>query len=382
MRVYSFVIALLFLISCSESTVKISGNFNGLPDKENIYLELVSTKGQKIVDSTQTKKGGFVFKVKLDKGQPAIYNIRHKEHIIPLLVSEGDRIKLSALGNISQNYTVDGSPGSSLMHEITHIMNDGAASLDSLTNIYTKVLGGDDSLRQKLAAEYAQQYYKIKRDQIRFIVTNPGSLAAMYALYQRLPNDNVLFNGDNDIVYFRLVADSLGAVIPNSPYVISLRKEIDNFSSNMSIGQMIEQAAESATISNFPDLELSDMYGKKVKLSSLNGKVILLDFWSAASADSRMANAELKEAYEELADEGFEVYQVSLDTSKPLWVTTVQDQKLPWISVCDFRGANSSAARLYNIQSLPANFLIDRTGRIAAKNVPRSAIVAKVKQLL
>lgn len=381
MKVYGFVVALLFFISCSTNNITIKGTFNSVPNEENIYLELVSTGGQQITDTAQIKNGSFKFKVDLTNGEPAIYNIRYKNQIIPLLVSSGDNIKLNALGNISQTYIVEGSEGSKLMREITYIMNSGAATLDSITNIYSKLSGDNDSLRRVLASQYAQNYYKVKREQIRFIVTNPGSLASLYALYQRLPNDQVLFNGENDVVYFRLVADSLSVSQPSSPYLQSLQKEIAASSSNINLSQLIEDAHKNSS-TGYPDIEMSDMYGKKIKLSSLSGKVILLDFWSAASPASRMVNAELKEIYERLAPNGFEIYQISLDESKPLWVTTVQDQKLPWVSVSDFRGTASPSARIYNVKSLPCNFLISRDGTIVSKNLTGSTLEAKVKQLL
>ena len=87
------------------------------------------------------------------------------------------------------------------------------------------------------------------------------------------------------------------------------------------------QAAETAAGSEYPDLELMDIYGKKIRLSSLAGKVILLDFWSAELGSSNTLNADLKEIYRKYADApvGFEVYQVAIDTSKAIWITAVQE---------------------------------------------------------
>ena len=120
---------------------------------------------------------------------------------------------------------------------------------------------------------------------------------------------------------------------------------------------------------NFPDVELPDMFGRKVRLSSLQGKVVLVDFWSAELGNSNAINAELKEVYAEYADRGFEIYQIGVDVSKDIWINAVQEQQLPWISVCDFRGRNSPALGLYNVQKLPANFLIDREGIVVARDL-------------
>jgi alkyl hydroperoxide reductase subunit AhpC len=80
-------------------------------------------------------------------------------------------------------------------------------------------------------------------------------------------------------------------------------------------------------------------------------------------------NAELKEVYERFEERGFEIYQVAIDTSKALWINAVQEQQLPWISVGDMRGDRSPVLGMYNVRSLPANFLIDREGNIVAKNI-------------
>ena len=147
-------------------------------------------------------------------------------------------------------------------------------------------------------------------------------------------------------------------------YLQSLMGEIARMDARISLSSQITEAG-------YPDLELSDIYGKKVRLSSLAGKVVLLDFWSAELGNSNTLNAELKEVYKKYADApvAFEVYQVAIDTSKPLWISAVQEQQLPWVSVSDLRGRASSSLGLYNVQKLPANFLIDKEGNIVGKDI-------------
>ncbi|MEG1611772.1 MAG: AhpC/TSA family protein, partial [Alistipes sp.] len=77
----------------------------------------------------------------------------------------------------------------------------------------------------------------------------------------------------------------------------------------------------------------------------------------------------------------FEVYQVAVDTSKPLWITAVQEQQLPWVSVSDLRGQDSPVMGLFNIQKLPANFLIDKTGVIVARNIYGTTLEQKLDEL-
>ena len=123
------------------------------------------------------------------------------------------------------------------------------------------------------------------------------------------------------------------------------------------------------------------MYGNEVALSSLEGNIVLVDFWSAEVGNSNAFNAELKEIYEEYESRGFRVYQVSADTSKSAWVTAVQEQQLPWISVCDFRGTASPMLHAYNVRKLPSNFLIDREGNIVAKDLYSTALAKRLAEM-
>jgi peroxiredoxin len=190
----------------------------------------------------------------------------------------------------------------------------------------------------------------------------------------------VLFNGSNDYVYYQMVADSVGRRYPDSRYVKALERDVAARAAERDLQNRL--GSEGIATIDYPEIDLPNMYGQKVKLSSLAGKVIVLDFWIASAAEGRLNNAEMKELWTAYADDGLAIYQVSADTSRPLWVNAVQEQKLPWITVCDFRGEATAPIRSYNISSLPANFVIDRNGNIAGKNIFGDALERKVKELL
>ena len=181
-------------------------------------------------------------------------------------------------------------------------------------------------------------------------------------MYQRLPGETYLFNLDGDVIYYRMVAEAIEERYPESSYLPLLASEIARMDARQNLMSNIAET-------NFPDVELPDMFGRKVRLSSLQGKVVLVDFWSAELGNNNAINAELKPVYAKYADRGFEIYQIGVDVSKDIWINAVQEQQLPWISVCDFRGSNSPALGLYNVQKLPSNFLIDRKGIVVARDL-------------
>ncbi len=368
----------LLAAGCSRDTSAVSGRLVG-NDSTMVYLEQVLPGRQVVVDSVSTDdKGYFSFKVKLPAGEPTIYNLLCKDERIPLLVSPGEKIKVHAVGSITRSYSVEGSDGSVEMKRLGEIFFEGTARLDSIFERYNNA---HENLREDIVRNYRDAYYKLKRDHIAFIVSNPGSLVSLYALYQRLPNDD-LFYGANNVIYYRLVADSTGKYFPTSPYVAALQKEVETMEGQLRLANLIKDKMQDDNEVDYPDLELPDMYGNMHRLSLLAGKVILLDFWTSTTADSRLLNAEMRELYDRYHSQGLEIYQVGVDRSRSEWVLAVQDQKLPWITVNDFKGSASSPVILYNVQEVPTNFIIGRSGSIEGKNVWGGELEQLIRELL
>lgn len=367
----------LLLASCSNSA-KINGRLTGAVG-ETVYLEMITPSNIENVDSTATNaRGEFSFKVKVPDRQPTFYNLRHAGTLIPLLVAPGEKIEVSSIGGVGYNYTVKGSEGSEQIRRVNTILTEGAASLDSLRKLYQSADG--DLRKRKLSEEFMSKYNSTKREHIRFIVENFSSMSAIYALYQRMPGDEVLFNGESDIVYFRMVADSTEARYPDSPYVKALRKAVN--ASVTSLEAMNSLNGMTVQEINYPEIVMNDMYGNRHSLSALEGKVIVLYFWSTAMPEARLLNAELKDIYEREHERGLEIYQIGLDTDKATWVNAVQQQKLRWINVNDFNGWGTPAVATYNVTNLPTLFLIDRGGNVVAKNLLGDALANKITQLL
>ena len=363
------------MCGCQSSKVKISGRFVG-GDAKNIYLEQVLPLTQSVVDSAAlASDGSYRMELAGVAKSPSLYNIVYDGERIPLFIAGGDRLTVSSVGSVIRNYTVEGSDESELLRRFYQAFVTGAQRLGNMGAEFARPNMTEEE-RKALIKEYTAEYYRIRREQLRFIIEHKASLAAVYALYQRLPGDTYLFNGDSDVVYYRTVAEALQETYPDSPYLQPLLAEIARMDTRISLTSQITEARH-------PDLEMTDIYGKKIKLSSLAGKVVLLDFWSAELGSSNALNADLKELYKKYADSpvGFEVYQVAIDTSKPLWITAVQEQQLPWVSVSDLRGRASVALGLYNVQKLPTNFLIDKEGTIVARNIYGKSLEEKLDEL-
>jgi peroxiredoxin len=200
---------------------------------------------------------------------------------------------------------------------------------------------------------------------MKHVLNNPKSITAATTMFQKFNADLPVFNEETDVFIFKTVLDSLSATYPESEYLLALKDEISRREAIANLNRKLESIEEQS----FPNIIMTDINGEKHSLLDLQGKVILLSFWSTSQTEHKMFNNELLPVYEKYHDNGFEVYQVCLDVDKPTWASTVRSQNLPWISVNDGLGVMSSAISSYVIEYLPTMFIINKEGDIVAKDI-------------
>ncbi len=263
------------------------------------------------------------------------------------------------------------------MREITQALLASNQKIDD--NVLRYKSTTIESERSEIERDITRQSINLRKDCIEFLVKNSKSLASVMVLYQTYPNGQSIFGGKDDHLYFSHAADSLSVVYPTSPHVEYLVN---------SVGEYHKQAYRLANLINashtLPEIKLPNIYGDEEKLSDLVGKkYVLLVFWSAADASSAFINKELKELYEKYKDKDFEIYQVSLDLDRNLWLNRVIETNLPWVNVRDGLGpARSVSARTYQVNTLPYNFFIGKDGVPTFKNLWGSQLEDKIKEVI
>lgn len=367
------IIFSLILFSCGNKDAStINGNAEAVSGK-TVYLERAEPLLIRLLDSTKVKSNGdFSFKVEIPS-EPYFLTLRTDSLLLgTLLVDKNERIIFRYANG---QYEVEGSEGSALLKEFNNIISKNAYSRDSIL----LTLDPNNENLPEVNKGLARLLTKYKQNCIRFIVTHPKSFASIMAIYQEFSPGYPMFSRTEDFPYYQMLVDSLQTKYIGSAYIERLKTDSKSLKNQAELQAKIDNITN---VLDFPELSLPDKYGKEVKLSSLKGKTILLYFWSTTMEGNQLDNRELLNLYEKYQSEGLEIYQVALDTDRTKWIKVIETQLLPWINVCDGRGATSPAALTYNVQALPSNFIIDKNGNLVANNLFGDALEKKLAGLV
>lgn len=370
-KILSCAAVLALAVSCGR-TAKITAVVADAPSSD-VIVKLLDVNRFEVLDTVALDKTGkLTYKVDVEKGQPEfIYLFRGETRIASLILNAGDNVTVTA--DTTGKYTVEGSEESVKLAEVEREYSAVLSRMTALAYRIDEAVNPEYAmeLRSQLGKEYVSYY----RSRVKYVMENSRSLSVVPIFYQVLGTELPLFGLATDAIHMRNAADSLALVYPESKYVKALRNEADRRFGYLELQNRIVAAGEVA----YPEIELPDTKGQKRKLSEVDAKVIMLAFWTAEDAAQKMFNLDiLKPVYEEFHSKGFEIYQVSLDVDKGLWAQVVKEQQLPWISVCDSRGAASEYVTLYNLPGVPAFFIIANgelvDGSVIDENSLRSII--------
>lgn len=192
-------------------------------------------------------------------------------------------------------------------------------------------------------------------------------------------------NKDNNIGEYMLVS---GANILDKEDLSTLIEGMRPQFLKSQFGLEIKKYAQSAEIGigeSFRDIKLSNEAGKKISISDFvgkNNKVVLLDFWASWCGPCRKEMPTIVEAYNKYKSSGFEIIGVSLDDNQDAWTRAIKSMNMTWPQMSDLGGWKSEAAVLYNVTSIPFTLLLDKDGKVIAKNLRGKQLLNKLEELL
>jgi len=378
-----YLLALVFIFSGCKDKGKfaVSGVIKDSKEKY-IYLSRIEVNTPILIDSAKiSKKGSFRIKVKTTGAD--FYQLGFSStNFITLLAEPGEKINLSFNSkNLFENYVVNGSSGSQKLQTLDLTLADTKRKLDSLSTIYTQASqeNGFDVKGPILETKFNELIKAQRKKNIEFIINNINSLASIKALYQRINPETYVLYDPHDLQYLKIVTDSLTRHYPNSKQVQALARDFEKEMSQMYVSQIAEIAKTKPQTKLDPDL--MTINDKRIALSSLKGKYVLLAFWSMQSKECIEENLELKEFYKLYNKKGFEIYQINLDENESNWKAAVRFDELPWICAREDDPKDPKNAILYNVKGLPANYLYDKDLNIIASNIHGKTLQLELEQL-
>ncbi len=378
-----FVLSLVILFSgCKDNTkFTVDGVIKDTKEKY-ILINRLDVDTPVLIDSAKINRKG-MFRLKVKASGPDFYQLGYStSNFITLLAQPGEKIGLQFNDkNLFEHFSVTGSVGTEKLRTLDLNLSETKRKLDSLSTLYTKLSGeeGFDVKGPLLETEYQNLIKAQRKKNIEFIINNINSLASIKALYQRFNPDLYVLYDPHDLQYLKIVTDSLTHHYPNSKHVQAMARDFEKEMNQMYVNKITQLAKSMPGTKLDPDLK--NTKGNRIALSSLRGKYVLLTFWSVTSTDCVEENLQFKELYKLYNRKGFEIYQINLDESESAWKAAVKFDELPWISTREDDPKNPTNAKLYNVKSVPSNYLIDKEGRPIASNIHGRALQLKLEQL-
>lgn len=362
-----FIAALLSHLSQAQKAVNpvvINGVLGNKGTYRQIYLDTLKSQNPWIFVSATIDSNG-AFRIEAPITTTDIYRLRLDDNnYMILILTPGEKISLkTTAAKLGGDAVIEGSVQTQLlynvMNRVQHFENQKIALNKKYNEIQSSPLS--DSLASVIINQYRISDSLQKTELKVQIEKYPASLAWIFF------QDKLDMTTD-----FAIIDKTDAATFKAYPENIHVQQR----------HQQVEIVRKTAVGSPAPDIALTDPDGKVRKLSSLKGKVVLVDFWASWCGPCRKENPNVVAIYSKYKDKGFEVFSVSLDKDRESWLKAITKDNLSWPNhVSDLKYWKSEGAAIYGVTSIPFTVLVDKKGKIVATRLRGDELENKVKEL-
>jgi peroxiredoxin len=317
-------------------------------------------------EDTIMLKSNYSFEKPLRLTEPGYYRLNFYDlQYVDFILDKSD-LEINVDGNSREGFVeVLGSPDHKLIAETQQGLQQ-AQSGTKFRSLESQYKRASEQKNQKRMEELQDSYIEALRTMqdsaLQALAKRPLSLGLINVL------EGNMFDKDEQFKYYKQVADRIPKEWPNSRY-------------GQKFVEMVDKLAITAVGQEAPEISLPDVNGDTLKLSSLRGKYVLVDFWAKWCGPCRRENPNVVKAYHKYKNPRFEIMGVSLDRSKEDWLQAIAEDRLTWKHVSDLKYFSSQAAIDYNINSIPFSILVDPNGVIIAKNLRGASLEKKLAEI-
>ncbi|MBO3098931.1 TlpA disulfide reductase family protein [Gelidibacter pelagius] len=378
-RVLSLLIVCIVLTSCkSDPQVEtdsyvISGTAPGVYNGVRAYLKTVDNQQREIIkDSSIVVDEKFVFKGEINSPQLWYLTMNSVVGRLPIII-ENREFTISVNPDNLGNSTISGSKSNdaltTYMHKAQELTNKRNALIAENRALAT---AEDKSENARIATEIRDINQELTNYPTNFISEHPDNYFSLVLM------ESLIATPNSDLKVIEQKFDAMTSDLKSSEYGQRVAAQLE--------AKMLHMAKFGALDIGkvAPDFSAPTPEGNTLALSDIRGKVTIIDFWASWCGPCRKENPNVVKVYQKYHDKGLEIINVSLDRPghKDRWIKAIKDDNLTWHHVSNLNYFNDPIAKLYNINSIPATYILDASGRIVAKNLRGAALEAKIGELL
>ncbi|MCB0496425.1 MAG: AhpC/TSA family protein [Cyclobacteriaceae bacterium] len=363
-----FFVGLLVILGCSnaqtsdkEPRLTISGKVENPQQQGVITLNEIQRSSVVPVDTIELNSDNtYSFKF---YGEPGFYQLNFYGIQAVTVILENSNLTVNVDGSDPRGfYEVSGSME---IDQIKKYNADQAAEFGAKEQeLNDKYVAAKQAGDEASASAVQQEYMDLLKDKEKLTIATIKEVGPNLVSFQLLSG----LDKDRNVDFIDSMAQILNKKYPDKFFIQDL------------VDQM-QIAKKTAVGKVAPEIALPTPEGNILKLSSLRGQVVLVDFWAQWCKPCRMENPNVVAAYKKYHDKGFTVYGVSLDRTKEKWVQAIEEDGLTWNQVSDLKYFNSEAAREYGVDAIPFSILLDRNGVVVAKNLRGAALDKELDKL-
>lgn len=361
-----WILSLISLLSCGSDSnseqddlIRISGKISNAPDGVVVLSQFTDGRPRVLDTLDLDSDGNFSYELQIE--DPTFYDLNlFGQRSVRLALLKED-VQVNYDFSQPENIQIEGSKDSQEMLKLEKLMADYQADVNALNEAYYEAMSNNDTETIKSIQSQALDLEANQAERVKQTINSMGDSFATLAAIG-------LLNPKNDFPFLDELIQRLDKKYPNTLTIIQLKQQLDELRA-LAIGAIA------------PEIALPSPDGEIKKLSDLRGKYVLIDFWAAWCKPCRAENPNVVRMFNRYNDKGFEVFGVSLDRDREDWIQAIEDDQLNWTQVSDLQYFNSEAATTYQIQAIPASYLIDPDGKIIAKDLRGPTLERKLEEL-